>query len=74
MNNLWRAIIACMALAASLPAFAAPLDDEAAWLAAIEKENAVLRKKIAALREQVKLGKDRSSPFLAEPPRDAPPE
>src|SRR5262245_59525652 len=61
MNNLWRAIIACAALAASLPASAAPLDDDAARLAAIERENAILRKENAALREQVKLGKENAA-------------
>jgi hypothetical protein len=55
MNNLWRAIIACMALSASFPAAAAPLDDEAARLAAIERENAILRKENAALRERTRL-------------------
>jgi len=61
MNNFWRAIVACAALAASFPGSAAPLDDEAARLAAIEKENAILRRENAALREQVRLGKENAA-------------
>src|SRR5437016_2697035 len=55
MRKLLCGTIAVAALAASLPALAAPLDDEAARLEAIERENAILRKENAALRERAQL-------------------
>jgi hypothetical protein len=55
MRKLLCGTIACAALAASLPTFAAPLGDDEARLAAIERELAILRKENAALREQAQL-------------------
>jgi hypothetical protein len=55
MKKFLYGTIAVAALAASLPAVAAPLDDEAARLEAIERENAILRKENAALRERALL-------------------
>src|SRR5205823_7717545 len=55
MRKLLCGTIAVAALAASFPAVAAPLDDEAARLEAIERENAILRKENAALRERAQL-------------------
>jgi hypothetical protein len=58
MKKLLCAGISYAALAVSCPAAAAPLDDDAARLAAIERENAILRKENAALRERAQLQRD----------------
>jgi hypothetical protein len=62
MRRLSAAILAAgLSLGFGHAAFAAPLNDEASRLAAVERDNGTLRKEIAALRERERLMTEKAS-------------